>query len=118
AAEHYLPDPIPSNSPLTPAQQKLVLGGEAAMWAEFADSVILDSRIWPRAGAVAERLWSPAEVRDVPDMYRRLEIFSQHLEKRGLTHNSTQEKLLLQTGQKEHVVTLKTLVNVLEPVKE
>ncbi len=71
AAEMYLTDPLPDG--LTAAQQALVLGGEACMWAEYITSETIDSRIWPRMAAVAERFWSPARVRDVPDLYRRLE---------------------------------------------
>ncbi|KAJ6425014.1 hypothetical protein OIU84_025727 [Salix udensis] len=43
---------------LTPAETKLVLGGEVALWSEQADPAILDVRIWPRASAMAETLWS------------------------------------------------------------
>ncbi|MDU0371133.1 beta-N-acetylhexosaminidase [Hymenobacter endophyticus] len=119
AASHYAPDPLPEDAPLTPEQQKLILGGEATMWAEFADSVIVDSRIWPRAAAVAERLWSPAQVRDVPDMYRRLALLSPQLETLGLQHRKAPSQLLQQlAGSSAAVLPLRTLAQVLEPVKE
>ncbi len=85
AAYHYLADPVPANTTLSPQQQQLVLGGEACMWAEFVDSVTVGSRIWPRMAAIAERFWSPASVRDVPDMYRRLEATSRRLAEVGTT---------------------------------
>ncbi|XP_064096228.1 chitooligosaccharidolytic beta-N-acetylglucosaminidase-like [Macrobrachium nipponense] len=54
----------------TSFDRKLVLGGEAALWTEQADDAVLDSRLWPRGSALAERLWSdpdhnwqPAETR-------------------------------------------------------
>ena len=77
------------------AQQKLVLGGEATMWAEWVTPETIDSRIWPRTAAIAERLWSPREVRDVPDMYRRLTLVSHRLEEAGLHHESYLDPALL-----------------------
>lgn len=43
---------------LSEDEAKLVLGGEVALWSEQADSTVLDSRIWPRASAMGEALWS------------------------------------------------------------
>ncbi|KAK1259440.1 Beta-hexosaminidase 2 [Acorus gramineus] len=43
---------------LTEEEAKLVLGGEVALWSEQADPTVLDARIWPRASAMAEALWS------------------------------------------------------------
>ncbi|XP_057664989.1 chitooligosaccharidolytic beta-N-acetylglucosaminidase isoform X2 [Diorhabda carinulata] len=35
-----------------------VLGAEAALWTEQADSASIDTKLWPRAAAMAEVLWS------------------------------------------------------------
>ncbi|PJJ47987.1 beta-N-acetylhexosaminidase [Hymenobacter chitinivorans] len=118
AASSYLNDPVPADAPLTASQKSLILGGEATMWSEFADSVIIESRIWPRAAAVAERLWSASDVRDVPDMYRRLGVVSAELETLGLRHRKAPEQLLAQLAGGRDVAPLRTLAGVLEPVKE
>ena len=117
AAFHYAVDPLPAGTQLTPEQRARVLGGEACMWAEFVTPETVDSRIWPRAAVVAERLWSPAEVRDVADMYRRLEVASARLEERGLGHRSGFEPMLERLAGGGDIAPLRTLAEVVEPVK-
>src|SRR5207249_2722388 len=66
ASQHYLVDPMSdAAASLSPEESKLILGGEATMWAEYVSPENIDSRIWPRTAAIAERLWSPQNVRDV-----------------------------------------------------
>lgn len=116
AEVHYLADPLPTSSDLTPEQRKLILGGEVCMWGEQLYERTIDSRIWPRTAAIAERFWSPADVRDVNDMYRRLDVVSVRLEAFGLTH-LTQEDVGLRalTGTMD-IDALRVFASVLEPV--
>jgi hexosaminidase len=118
ASQHYVTDPLPADSTLTPEQAKHVLGGEATMWAEWVTPETIDSRVWPRTAAIAERLWSPRHVTDVSDMYRRLAIISLQLEELGLTHKRNQEMMLRRLVRNDDVGPLKTLISVVEPVKE
>lgn len=117
AREHYLNDPIPEDSPLAESERKLVLGGEATMWAELVTSETVDSRIWPRTAAIAERLWSRASVKDVEDMYRRLGIISLQLEELGLEHIKYREMMLRRLSGGDCTEALKTLASVTEPLK-
>jgi hexosaminidase len=117
AAQHYTVDPVRAESNLTEQEQALILGGEACMWGEYVSSENIDSRIWPRLAAVAERFWSPRTVTDVADMYRRLEIISTQLEEFGLTHESYADKMLRRMTNGEQTQTLKTLLSVIEPLK-
>jgi hexosaminidase len=118
ASEHYLNDPLPEGHGLTEAEARHVLGGEATMWAEWVTPETIDSRIWPRTAAVAERLWSPREVRDVEDMYRRLAATSVRLEELGLTHERNQGVMLRRLAGGGDTRPLETLASVVEPVKE
>lgn len=119
-SDHYLTDPMPADLPLTAAQQKLVLGGEATMWSEWVTPEIIDSRIWPRTAAIAERFWSPREVGDVADMYRRLPVISRRLEEAGLRHESYVDPALRRfagdTATPADLAALRMVTDLLEPV--
>ena len=116
AETHYKVDPLPENTDLNPEQQARILGGEACMWEEQTSALDIDSRIWPRAAAVAERLWSQRNVSDVDDMYRRLGVESLRLEGFGLTHISQEGVSLRQLSGTREIGPLKILASVLEPV--
>jgi hexosaminidase len=124
ASRHYMTEPISGDATaLTPDEKKHILGGEACMWSELVTYETIDSRIWPRTGAIAERLWSPAalqnqEAQDVASMYRRLAELSWHLELLGLTHRSAPTEMLHRMLGSDDISALRTLADVLEPVKD
>jgi hexosaminidase len=115
AAEMFLADPLPVETKLTADQQRLILGGEVCMWGEQIYPETVDSRVWPRTIATAERLWSPQADRDVPDMYRRLRFTSLELENIGLTHISGPEKLRRNLSGSAHPEALDVMASVIEP---
>ena len=89
AAFHYGIDPMDGAAhDLDRDTAAKILGGEACMWAEYVSAETVDSRIWPRAAAIAERLWSPAGVKDVESMYTRLESVSRVLDWVGVQHRA------------------------------
>ena len=116
AAQVFLADPVPDEANLTPAQAKLILGGEACMWSEQISPDSVDSRIWPRAAAVAERLWSPASDRDTNDMYRRLDVESLRLDADGLDHIAAPNRGLRQLARTADDEPLMLFASTLQPV--
>jgi len=122
-ARHYAVDPMSGEAAkLTPEQQQLILGGESCMWSEYVNPENVDSRIWPRNAAIAERLWSPQNVTDTASMYRRLHVVATELEWLGLKHRSYYPEMLRRiagpSATPEDLAALRTLADVAEPVKD
>jgi hexosaminidase len=116
--QHYVVDPLPADSTLTADQAQHILGGEATMWNEYVGPETMDSRIWPRTAAIAERLWSPRTVTDIDDMYRRLAVISIQLEELGLTHERNVGVILRRLARSKDIGPLELLASLVEPVKE
>ncbi|MFZ0805162.1 MAG: family 20 glycosylhydrolase [Candidatus Sulfotelmatobacter sp.] len=123
AARHYAVDPmvLPNADPalsLAADDARRILGGEACMWAEWITPENVDSHIWPRNAAIAERLWSPQNLTDVASMYTRLNAVSLELEWLGVTHRSARMHMLHRMAGSADITPLRVLADVVEPVKD
>lgn len=116
---HYNVDPLSGDAArLSPEEQQRILGGEACLWSEYVSPENFDSRLWPRAAVIAERLWSAPGVRDVDSMYQRLAVINTWLEWLGSTHVSGYYLMLHRLAGQDNMAPLKTLADVVEPVKD
>ncbi len=116
ASFHYGVDPLggPDAAALSSQQASRIMGGEACMWAELVGPETVDSRVWPRTAAIAERFWSPADVKDVDSMYTRLEAVSRNLEFTGVMHRSYYLTSLDRLAGSQPVGPLRTLADAVE----
>ena len=119
ASMHYAIDPFSGEGgSLSPEEKTRIVGGEAAQWTEYVTPEILDNRLWPRLGAIAERLWSPQSVTDVDSMYRRLEVLNRNLEWLDLRQRTNSQRMLDRIAGNVPLELLETLAAQVEPVKE
>jgi hexosaminidase len=119
AARHYAVDPMAdAAATLTPEEKARILGGESCQWAEWVTPENIDSHIWPRNAAIAERLWSPQSVTDVASMYTRMNAISLDLEFLGLKHRSARGQMLRRMAGTADITALRNLADVVEPVKD
>ncbi|VVC99098.1 unnamed protein product [Leptidea sinapis] len=91
--DYYWADPRQMVYDVTYNQTLLngIVGGEACMWGEMVDDRNVMSRVWPRASAVAERLWSANTIgrRSMydsipPEVYHRIEEHTCRMIRRGV----------------------------------
>jgi len=118
ASQHYAVDPMADGTAtLTAEEASRILGAEACMWTEYVSPENFDFRVWPRAAAIAERLWSPESVQDVDSMYRRLGVLSWRLEANGLALSSAETMMLERAAGTTDITALRVLASAVEPVK-
>jgi hexosaminidase len=119
ASTLYMVDPLEQETAaLTAAEKSRILGGEVCMWSEYVSPENVDSRIWPRSAAIAERFWSPQETKDIASMYRRLDAVSRKLEWSGLTHLSSYLPMLRRMAGDQPIDSLKILADVVQPANQ
>ena len=116
-ATYYAGDPLPAESALSAAEATHVLGGEVCVWGELVSEENIESRTWPYAAAVAERLWSPREANDVPGMYRRLDIVSLRLEEAGSFHKTNMDAMLRRTAGGDLPPLVRDFIELLQPLR-
>jgi hexosaminidase len=81
----YSYNPVPPA--LTADEAKYILGAQANVWTEYvATPEQAYHMTFPRACALAEVAWTPAEQKDYGDFIRRLNQNVQHLEKRQVKY--------------------------------
>ncbi len=115
ASFHYGIDPLGAEAAdLTEKEKMHILGGEVCMWAEFVNPENIESRIWPRTAAIAERLWSPASSEQVDDLYYRLEYISRELDSYGSMHRRNPFQMLERMAGCQDISPLKQLSDLLK----
>lgn len=130
--DHYARDPLdvdatPPDSPekiigpkpehpLTADQKNLVLGAEAALWAETVTDEMVDHRFWPRAALLAERFWSPQSVRNPHDAMRRAVVVQEGLRVQGLQDQAQRYRMAARLAPHD-VEAVMTLADATVPVR-
>ena len=97
--------------PVSKREGGIVLGGEACMWSEIADEETLQTRVWSRMPAIAERLWSGKKSLGESEMYARLERSISYWQRKFRVDT------LMRSPDELAPTELSPLIQQLEPVK-
>ncbi|KOS22987.1 Beta-hexosaminidase [Escovopsis weberi] len=85
---------------LTAAQAKHVLGAAAPLWSEQVDDTTISSKMWPRAAALAELVWSgnknPDGTKRLTSLTQRILNFREYLVANGVAATALVPKYCLQ----------------------
>lgn len=89
-----------SNSPAKIGGSKVnqILGGEAALWTEQADESSIDAKLWPRAAALAERLWAEPSS-SWRDAEQRMLVHRERLVTKGIAAESLEPQWCMQNEE-------------------
>lgn len=93
-----------------------VMGAEAPLWTEIVTEEMLDTRLWPRCAALAERFWSPASVRDEASLARRLPVVQSELEMLGNRASADSHRMMARLAP-DDTAPLSVLLSVTSPVR-
>ncbi|RFS24839.1 beta-hexosaminidase [Chitinophaga silvatica] len=81
----YEYEPIPAA--LSADEAKYIKGAQANLWSEYiSNNDYMEYMVYPRATALAEVLWSPADKRNYNDFLERLKIHVAHLDKKKVNY--------------------------------
>ncbi len=101
-------DPVPAE--LSAGEHHYILGGECNMWSERAPQETVDSKVFPRLLAMAERLWRATDDPAYDEFYRRVRYHYRRLELLGVSYGPEARPLTLRPAfdpaANQFVVTL------------
>ncbi len=88
----YAFEPVPEV--LTPEQARHILGAQGNVWTEYMKTTeYVEYMAYPRALAMAEVTWTPADRREYADFLQRLRGVLQHLEALDINYRQPEELL-------------------------
>ena len=94
----YEYNPVPTE--LDAEAAKHILGAQANLWTEYVPTIKhAQYMTFPRIAAMAEALWSPKEVKNWDDFYRRIQTFTTRYDQMGINYSKSAFKAAPQTKE-------------------